>query len=249
MRRLLLALPVVVLVAAAADTLFVRERMAHRELDPALFLESALLWLVFALIALLPVRWWLARRERAGRAVDATMPAVTLAFFTVAPVLAHWRLDAFSDLGGGLAGLKTPWPWLEVAGALAALWLVLFGLRQLAKRVRPSWIGVALSVASIALGLFANPWHEGKDDSTAAAQGKPNLLLLIWDTTRAQSLSFYGYDKATTPHLEQLARESMVFDMARSASRYTLTSHLSMLTGVYPSHHGARMTRQRISPR
>ncbi|HUR27639.1 MAG TPA: sulfatase, partial [Planctomycetota bacterium] len=83
----------------------------------------------------------------------------------------------------------------------------------------------------------------------SSASKQPKLLLLSWDPTRAESLSFYGYDKATTPNLARLAAESIVFEHARSASRYTLTSHLSMLTGVYPSHHGARMTRQRISPR
>jgi hypothetical protein len=248
MRRLLLALPLVVLVAAAADTLLVRERLRHRELDPALFLQSVLIWLAFALIALGPARWMLARREKKGRAIDGVASAATLAFVTMAPVLVHWRLDAFSDLGGGLAGLKQAMPWVETAGVLIALWACLAGLKWLAPRLHALRLCAALCVASLGLGLFSNPWHERADKSSTAAAGKPNLLLLIWDTTRAQSLSFYGYDRKTTPQLEQLAAQSIVFDQARSASRYTLTSHLSMLTGVYPSHHGARMTRQRISP-
>ncbi len=248
MRRLLAALPVVALVAAAADTLCVRERLRHRELDPALFLQALLIWLVFAFLALAPAHWWLARREKSGRKIDAGTSAATLAFVTIAPVLVHWRLDAFSDLGGSIAGLKTVRPWLEVAGVIAALLCVLFFLKYLAARWRAMGIGVGFAIASTALGLFANPWHEQADSSDHSAAGKPNLLLLIWDTTRAQSLSLYGYDRKTTPNLERLASESIVFDMARSASRYTLTSHLSMLTGVYPSQHGARMTRQRITP-
>jgi len=74
------------------------------------------------------------------------------------------------------------------------------------------------------------------------------VLLLVWDTARSKSLSLTGYDRSTTPHLDQLAEDSLVFTTARSVSGYTLTSHLSMLTGVYPSHHGARMVRQRFDP-
>jgi arylsulfatase A-like enzyme len=48
--------------------------------------------------------------------------------------------------------------------------------------------------------------------------------------------------------LAELAASAQVFENARSVSTYTLSSHLSMLTGVHPSHHGARMTRQRFHP-
>ena len=247
MRRALAALPLVALVAAALDTLLVRLQLPHRGADPALFVQAALLWGIFALPALLPTWWWLRRRARAQRKDSPAYAAATLAFFTLAPVLVHWRLDAFSSLGGELGALKTVRPWAEVLLAVALLLIVLAGLCSLATRVRSLWIGVGLALASLALGFAWNLAGEEREESTAAA-GKPNLLLLVWDTTRAQSLSLYGYDRRTTPNLERLAAESIVFEEARSPSRYTLTSHLSMLTGVYPSDHGARMTRQRVSP-
>ncbi len=249
MRRLILQLPLVVIVAAALDTVFVRVRLPHRDLSAALFLEALLLWLVFGLIALVPTRMWIARRERGGVAFSASKCATLLAFFTLGPVLAHGRLNAFSDLGGGLAGLKQAQPWLEVFAALALLAALLFCLNWLAARWRAAGIAVGFALASLALGFFWTPARDAPDALNQAAKGKPNLLLLIWDTTRAQSLSIYGYERKTTPELEKLAAESIVVDEARSPSRYTLTSHLSMLTGVYPSDHGARMTRQRISPR
>src|SRR5262249_22635538 len=84
--------------------------------------------------------------------------------------------------------------------------------------------------------------------SAASAAHKPNLLLLVWDTTRAESLNLYGYGRDTTPNLARLASESIVFDHARSASRYTLTSHLSIMTGAFPSHHSARLFNKTIIP-
>ena len=72
--------------------------------------------------------------------------------------------------------------------------------------------------------------------------------MLVWDTARAKSLHLYGYERPTTPTLAKLAESSVLFRCARSASSYTLTSHLSMLTGVYPSHHGARLVRQVYDP-
>ena len=68
----------------------------------------------------------------------------------------------------------------------------------------------------------------------------PNILLLVWDTTRSPSLNVYGYERDTTAWLERFAQDAVTFENARSASTFTFTSHLSMFTGVYPSHHGAR---------
>ncbi len=215
MRRLLLQLPLVVVVAAALDTVFVRLRLPHRDLSAALFLEALLLWLVLGLIALVPTRMCIARRERGGVAFSASKCATLLAFFTLGPVLAHGRLNAFSDLGGGLAGLKQAQPWLEVFAALALLAALLFCLNWLAARWRAAGIAVGLALASLALGFFWTPARDAPDALNAAAKGKPNLLLLIWDTTRAQSLSIYGYERKTTPELEKLAAESIGVDEAR----------------------------------
>lgn len=242
---------VVALISAAVDTVFVRLRLSHRGLSQALYLESCVLWLAFSLLACLPAAWWLHRRERAGKGLPPAGRLALLAFLTAAPVLTHGRLDAYSDLGGGLAGLRQFQPWLQVAGVLLCLGVVCLGLSRLAQRWGTGPLTLGLSILSVGVGLLWAPAHQDPAPASLdpALRDKPNLLLLVWDTTRAQSLSIYGYDRRTTPHLEQLAAESIVFDEARSPSRYTLTSHLSMLTGVYPSDHGARMTRQRISPR
>ncbi|WP_276250897.1 sulfatase-like hydrolase/transferase [Haloarcula rara] len=67
---------------------------------------------------------------------------------------------------------------------------------------------------------------------------KPNVVMLLLDATRADHLSCYGYDRETTPFLEDLAAESVVYDRAYASSIWTLPSCSSLFTGKYPSEHG-----------
>jgi arylsulfatase A-like enzyme len=66
------------------------------------------------------------------------------------------------------------------------------------------------------------------------APGQPNVLLIILDTVRGFNVSMHGYERATTPHLEQRATEGVVFDNAMATAPWTLPSHGSMFTGQYP---------------
>lgn len=62
----------------------------------------------------------------------------------------------------------------------------------------------------------------------------PNVLLIVLDTVRADRLSLYGYRRATTPNLAQLADGGVMFRHARSTAPWTLPSHASLLTGRWP---------------
>ena len=66
------------------------------------------------------------------------------------------------------------------------------------------------------------------------------VLLLSLDTLRADHLGFYGYEKFTSPVLDMIAAEGVVFEDASATSPWTLPSHASMLTGLYPKQHGVR---------
>ena len=63
---------------------------------------------------------------------------------------------------------------------------------------------------------------------------RPNVLLIVMDNVRAENLSLYGYNRPTTPELDELARTAVRFDSARSAAPWTLPSHASMFTGQWP---------------
>lgn len=81
-------------------------------------------------------------------------------------------------------------------------------------------------------------------DALPAASGEfagSNLLLVTLDTTRADHLACYGARSASTPHLDRLAAEGVLFTHVAAAAPTTLPAHASILTGLYPLHHGARV--------
>ena len=65
-----------------------------------------------------------------------------------------------------------------------------------------------------------------------------NVILISIDTCRADRLSSYGYPRDTTPNIDQLAREGVLFTSAVSPIPLTLPAHCSMLTGTIPPRHG-----------
>ena len=64
------------------------------------------------------------------------------------------------------------------------------------------------------------------------------VVLISCDTFRADHLSCYGYRRKTTPHLDAWAEEAVVFETAIVQEVWTPTSHMTMLTGLYPKNHG-----------
>jgi choline-sulfatase len=69
----------------------------------------------------------------------------------------------------------------------------------------------------------------------AALERDFNLILLTVDTLRAGECGFLGYEKPTTPNLDALAAESVVFDRAYAMASYTGKALAPMLIGRYPS--------------
>ncbi len=69
---------------------------------------------------------------------------------------------------------------------------------------------------------------------------RPNVLVILWDTVRADRLSLYGYGRSTTPRMAAWAEQNgVVFDQAISPAMWTVPSHASLFTGLPPSTHGA----------
>jgi arylsulfatase A-like enzyme/lipopolysaccharide biosynthesis regulator YciM len=66
-----------------------------------------------------------------------------------------------------------------------------------------------------------------------------NVLLISMDTTRADRLGCYGYDKNTTPNIDSFAGESVLFKSAVAHVPFTFPSHLSIMTGTLPIYHGS----------
>ncbi len=79
---------------------------------------------------------------------------------------------------------------------------------------------------------------------------RPALIVLIsLDTVRADHLGVYGYPRATSPHLDALARDGVVFEDVSATSPWTLPSHATMMTGLFPARHGVVANDTRLSRR
>jgi arylsulfatase A-like enzyme len=79
-----------------------------------------------------------------------------------------------------------------------------------------------------------------------AAPAAKNLVLVSIDTLRADRLGTYGHTRPTSPLLDTLAAQGVVFEDASSTAPWTLPAHLSLLTGLYPAGHGVRTHRHRL---
>jgi len=68
-------------------------------------------------------------------------------------------------------------------------------------------------------------------------EGPRHVFLISIDTLRADRCSVYGYDRPTTPFLEELAARGALFENHMVNSNNTLTSHASIMTGLVPLAH------------
>ncbi|MEP0845297.1 MAG: sulfatase [Phycisphaerae bacterium] len=82
----------------------------------------------------------------------------------------------------------------------------------------------------------------------APAGSKPNIVMFLVDTLRADRLGAYGYTaRRTSPHIDALAAESVLFEQASSAAPWTLPSVASLFTSTYPCEHQLLARRQRLN--
>lgn len=109
-------------------------------------------------------------------------------------------------------------------------------------------ICLALLVLAISLGFvreklkiipFSGTNSRNKPFSYVSGE-KPNVILITIDTLRADHVQCYGYSKNTSPNIDQLAEEGSLFLNTICQATTTPVSHASILTGLYPYHHGLR---------
>ena len=71
-----------------------------------------------------------------------------------------------------------------------------------------------------------------------AAPDRPNVILFVIDTLRADHVSAYGYERETTPTIDRLSDAGVRFDAAIAHSSWSAPSHASIMTGALPHEHG-----------
>ncbi len=124
--------------------------------------------------------------------------------------------------------------------------------------------GIACAIALLAIALVSNACgdRDGGTGPGGTRGGNPSasaevrqdaivsgfdVLLLTLDTTRADHLACYGHETSRTPVLDGLAADGTRFEAAAQAP-ITLPAHASVLSGLVPPRHGARVNGLSILP-
>ena len=185
----------------------------------------------------------------AGVAVLVLIPGMVLAL-----VARLWRRAVRRGLAVGLLGFVglvdlgaglplNVWAALLISGGLAVQAARLAGARPGAlltwvRRTAPLLAGTLLAILLARIGGRAWSEHRAVRSLPPALPNAQNLLLIVWDTVRADHVGLSRSGRRTTPHLETLAGRGTRFELAFATSAWTLPSHASLFTGRWPHELG-----------
>lgn len=132
-----------------------------------------------------------------------------------------------------------------ILNGLQCLVAVALYLTTLSGRRRrwPSALAGVPPLAAIACALLAciDSSRYGAPGPAArrpGADARPNIVLIVLDTVRADRLKRYGYSRDTMPALERWVDDSFVFRRAVSTAGWTGPAHASLFSGMVVSQHG-----------
>jgi len=170
-----------------------------------------------------------------------------------------WSVPCDLPRGGVLdMALGTPTPPGTTPGATATVEVVRDGrvevLWQEVVDVPGGWIQRRLELprmrdAELRFSSDGAPvaWSEVAVGTGGGADPRPDIVLVLVDTLRADRLGCYGNPRPTSPNLDRLAAEGLRFEHALSASTWTLPSTASILSGLLPDQHGVRVGGEALS--
>lgn len=227
-------------------------------------LSATTLWWLVATGGLISAAWFSARAltkvlllggfGAVSRDVLWMSPLAHLILFGLAGVVVYgltrvlpatMRLQAGVSLVAALALHAVLLPWTQL-GIYSAVLLALGGGVALARRLVRSGeaelvVGlkrVSLSLAAAFVGalLLQGGWSVMQAPARSAPGEGPNVLFIVLDTFRANTMSAYGSRERLTPTLDSLAAEGTRFDWAISNAGWTLPAHATLFTGRYRQH-------------
>jgi uncharacterized sulfatase len=76
----------------------------------------------------------------------------------------------------------------------------------------------------------------------------PDIIFIVLDTQRADRLGCYGHQRSISPNLDRFAADGALFERAVSPAQWTIPSHASFFTGLYPTAHGVTQSSQGLNP-
>ncbi len=104
---------------------------------------------------------------------------------------------------------------------------------------------IALATAACRPGGLTD---SASEDAKESGPRRPDILLVVLDTVGSAHTSAYGYPRDTTPVLDSLLADATRYTRAYSTSCWTVPSHASMFTGLYPVAHHATQENWTLAP-
>ncbi|MES2706416.1 MAG: sulfatase [Verrucomicrobiota bacterium] len=133
---------------------------------------------------------------------------------------------------------------LQMVPALILLALMVYYGQKILRHYLPEWpqgARVAISgMAVAALGVIAwaiPAWHYRVNEQVRTDK-RPNILILASDSLRADRLSCNGYERPTSPTIDELAAKSVNFQKCFTPISSTVESLTTMMSSQYPHTHG-----------
>lgn len=209
------------------------QRMNWARWGPTLHVSEPIIWisaivdaLLFSVLALLI--------GLAGRFIPRLSATTVLVFALSTATMYDWL---------ALTARLYPVSCLLLALGTAAVFTRWFRRRESAsqhffRRVAP-WPAVVLVMT--AGGIQGQIWlreHRALAALPPALPGTPNVLVVVVDTLRADHLSGYGYARPTSPNMDRLGGEGVLFENAIAPTSWSFPSHVSLLEGRYQFEHG-----------
>jgi arylsulfatase A-like enzyme len=129
--------------------------------------------------------------------------------------------------------------------------------QQIMKKAGWLFVGIAAISCVVVSSIGPFSFEESSEDksesyvmdevellaNSTAPGDSPNIIWIVIDTVRVDHLSCYGYERNTTPNLDIIASEGILFDNAISAAPWTIPSHASMFTSTYTCEHNMHGSR------
>ncbi len=203
----------------------------------------------------------LALRLLFWRTTERTFPTIVLGgmlMLELGVVGAHWVTKApflppfYTTAGKAVGALAA------VIGLALGAWIA----RSLSRAVRgEAWmrwvrglagalgiiLAVGIGVANGYLAWRAWPRPERIQPRADRAQfERPDVFVILVDALRRDHVSWFGYPRTTSPSIDRLLSESIVFTAAYTPSTWTIPSVASLFTGLYPSAHQVMSAANRI---
>lgn len=115
-----------------------------------------------------------------------------------------------------------------------------------------SFSGIGYLKVSVQEGAFDILRHEFREKTETrlpadvTAEKRPDIFIFLIDGCQAKHLSTYGYHRKTSPSIDELAKDSVVFENAYANATFTTPSVATLLTGLYPERHNLRIQINRL---